>query len=146
MDELHGIFKNSFFWYGGSFVSNLDNRYDGVDMMEIQLEKTLFDLINTSYRNKREEAFIDFHEDNPEVYELFDQFCRDYISKGKTKISAAMIINRIRWEKEVMTSDDEFKISNNHQPYYAREWVKKNPQYKSFFNFKKVEGENERVI
>lgn len=115
-------------------------------MMEIQLERTLLDLMNTSYRNKREEAFIDFHEDNPEVYELFDQFCRDYISKGKTKISAAMIINRIRWEKEVMTSDDEFKISNNHQPYYARQCVKKNPQYKSFFNFKKVEGENERVI
>ena len=93
--------------------------------------------------NEKEEEFFKFHEENPGVYKLFNRFCYEYLDSGKEKISAAMIINRIRWEIDIHTTGDDLKINNNHQPYYARLWVRNNPAHKNLFNFKKVRGEED---
>ena len=64
--------------------------------------------------------FIDFHLDNPKVWELYLQFASDMVHHGHKKLSSEMLINRVRWETMFNTTDKQFKINNNHKPYYAR--------------------------
>ena len=49
-------------------------------------------------------------------------------------------IERIRWETAIQTSDPHLKINNNHRAYYARLWMKRNPEHKGFFRTRVVAG------
>ena len=78
--------------------------------------------------------FKKFHEENPQIYRLFKKFAYTAIGKGHNRLSSEMIINRIRWETEVETSDPCYKINNDYKPFYARMFMAENPQYQNFFN------------
>ena len=52
--------------------------------------------------------FIDFHLDNPKVWELYLQFASDMVHHGHKKLSSEMLINRVRWETMVNTTDKQF--------------------------------------
>ena len=39
-----------------------------------------------------------WHKDNPHVYELFEKFTMQAINRGHNRLSAWLIVNRIRWE------------------------------------------------
>jgi hypothetical protein len=78
-----------------------------------------------------------YHQKNPEVWEYFVKFTMDRINRGFKKYSARGVFHRIRWETAFPTEDPQgkgFRISNNHSPYYAREFMKRYPQYQGFFN------------
>ena len=64
--------------------------------------------------------FIDFHLDNPRVWDLYLSFATDMVHLGHKRLSSEMLINRVRWETMVDTTDKKFKINNNHKPFYAR--------------------------
>lgn len=83
--------------------------------------------------NPMEAAFWKFHRENPHVYTLFDRFTRRAIAAGRTRLASKLICERIRWETAVETRGEEFKINNNHMPYYARLWMRNNPRYAGFF-------------
>ena len=69
------------------------------------------------------ERFEEFHRDNPQVWRLWIRFALDMIRAGHDVLSCQLIVERIRWETDVVTrSDDPFKINNNHRPFYARMW------------------------
>ena len=82
-----------------------------------------------------------WHNKNPHVYELFERFTMGAISKGHTRLSAWLVVNRIRWETTVETSGSDFKISNDYIAYYARLFHAQNPEYDGFFVTKKMKGE-----
>jgi hypothetical protein len=63
------------------------------------------------------------------------------VNKRRKKISHWLIINRIRWEVYVLTTGEDFKISNNFIAFYARHWRKTYPRYKELFNIKRMIGE-----
>lgn len=84
-----------------------------------------------------QQQFDDYHGANPEVYELFKQFAFSAISTGRQVFSVATIIERIRWEANVMIDrTDEFKINNNHKPFYARKFMEDYPEYAGFFRIR----------
>lgn len=84
--------------------------------------------------NNLEAAFWRFHFANPSVYELFDQFTRQSLKAGRKNFSATIVFERIRWATMVETVDSpDFKVSNNHRPYYARLWMRNNPEHEGFF-------------
>lgn len=89
--------------------------------------------------NKNAEAFEAFHATNPHVYRLFDQFTRMVIARNYNHHSARDIIHRIRWETSITTGDTEFKINDHHSPYYARLWMKNNPEHDGFFQLRRVD-------
>lgn len=101
---------------------------------ELQGEDTLNQLPLFENR-KRFEAFKKFHAANPEVFVLFRRFARQAKDKGGRKyFGARMIAERIRWYTAVETnSDEEFKLCNNHIPYYARLLMLKYTEFDGFF-------------
>mgnify|MGYP006430919733 FL=1 len=83
----------------------------------------------------------EWHKENPHVYALFERFTLRAISKGKTRLSAWLVVNRIRWETDVETSGDDFRISNDWIAFYARLFMALNPQYDGIFVTKKMKRE-----
>ena len=87
-------------------------------------------------------AFNKFDKDNPHVWNYFVQFAFQAIDRGHKHLSTKLIIERIRWEIYMTTiSDDEFKICNNHTPYYARKWNREYPIYSTFFEIRRVDSD-----
>ncbi len=99
-------------------------------------------------RNAREARFVKFHQEYPIVYNLWDRFTREAISKGMKKIGAALIMERIRWETSIAIEDarpdgKKLKLNDHHKAYYSRLWMKNNPEHKGIFNTRGVEGDND---
>jgi len=74
--------------------------------------------------------------ENPEVYKLFCKFTLQAAARGHKRLSAWMIVNRIRWETSVVTSGNDYKVSNDFIALYARKFMKEHPQYEGFFSLK----------
>lgn len=87
--------------------------------------------------NRKEQlrqAVKDYHEKHPEVFKLFDQFTRDRIKLGFKNYGAMAIFQRIRWELDKPEyQNHDFKINNNYSAFYARAWMKLNPEHDGFF-------------
>ena len=49
----------------------------------------------------------------------------------------------IRFNRDLYTTDDDFKINNNHIPFYVRLLVLEYPAYKKFFKMKSGRFVNE---
>ena len=69
---------------------------------------------------------------NPEVYEMFKRFTFQAINRGHKNLSSEMIVNRIRWETDVMTTDKDYKINNDYKPFYSRLFMAEHKQYENF--------------
>ena len=77
--------------------------------------------------------FLEFHRENPRVYELFSRFTHEAIARGHEHYSADAIVHRIRWHTSVETAGDDYKINNNYRVFYGRLWCQKNPGHSDFF-------------
>ena len=87
------------------------------------------------------QGFEQFNKENPHVFKAFEEQALNAINKGRTKISAKMIINWIRWNEFLRTSDLNFRINDAYQSYYARHFIKKYPQYSGVFELRKLRNE-----
>ena len=87
------------------------------------------------------EGFMDFHKENPQIYREFKKQAFRAILNDKKKISAKLIINFIRWNHYLNTTDENFKINDAYQSYYARLFVAEFPEHESLFNFRKLRNE-----
>ena len=82
------------------------------------------------------DVFANFHHRNPHVYDMFESFTLQLIGAGHRRGSAEMIINRMRWETALETTEIQFKINNNYKPLYARMFAFLNPEHEKFFSFR----------
>ena len=96
----------------------------------------------TSHYDELKSKWWEWHKKNPQICELLDKFTFHAINKGHKKMSAWMIINRVRWETSVVTYGNPFKISNDYISMYARYFMHRYPQYKGFFRTKTIYGEH----
>ena len=87
------------------------------------------------------QRWLDWHAANPNVYELFKQFAFEAIDRGHRRLSAWLVVNRIRWETTVETNGGDFKLSNDFIAYYARLFMDEFPQHRGFFRTKQLKGE-----
>jgi hypothetical protein len=90
--------------------------------------------------NTERQRWLEWHAANPHVYDLFKRFTFEAIDRGHRKLSAWLIVNRIRWETTVETMGGDFKISNNFIAYYARLFMDEHPEYRGFFRTKPLKG------
>ena len=89
----------------------------------------------------RKEDFLEWHKANPKVWEYFEKISLEAVNKGRKRISHWLIINRIRWEVNIVTTGEDFKITNDYIAFYARLWKDKHPEHKDLFKIKRMEGE-----
>ena len=76
----------------------------------------------------------EFHQQHPQVWELFHRFTMDRINRGFEHYSVNAIFERIRWETDQSASEPaEFKLNNNFRAFYARRWMKMHPEHDGFF-------------
>lgn len=89
------------------------------------------------------DGFKKFHQENPNVFTAFEQEALNAIAKGRTKLSAKNIINVIRWNGSLNTTDANFKINDAFQSHYARLFIEKHPSYESYFELRKLRSEED---
>ncbi len=77
-----------------------------------------------------------FHRRNPGVFKSFRDNALRMKACGRKRYSAWAIINKVRWDYDLKTEGDEFKINNNHIALYARYMIHKHPEFKGFFNLR----------
>lgn len=87
------------------------------------------------------EGFTKFNRDNPHIFKAFERQALHAISKGRTKISAKLIINWIRWHEFLESNDKNFKINDAFQSYYARYFIQIHPEHTEVFEFRKLRNE-----
>lgn len=95
-----------------------------------------------------QEAFEDFHRENPHVYKKFVELSFRAINKGKKKISFKMIMNVIRWEHYLETNEQtdlflngqktKFKINDAYGSRYARIFAKDYPEHSEKIELRKL--------
>jgi hypothetical protein len=89
-----------------------------------------------SSKSDRYKNFIKYHQENPQIWQVFEKFCLDAIKRGHNKLSAEFIVNIIRWETRVSATDDDFKINNTYKPFYSRLFLQTHPNLKTFFELR----------
>jgi len=89
------------------------------------------------------QKFLEYHKANPRVYKYFKTYALNMIGKGKRKYGARTICELIRWNHDINSdrNSSDFKLSNNHVPFYARLFVEDHPEHDGFFRTHKGQGE-----
>ena len=77
--------------------------------------------------------FWAFHQENPQVFELFKRFTEEMRGTGRKRYGVKSIAERIRWHFATTSRSDEFKMNNNYVSCYARLLILNDPELKDFF-------------
>lgn len=88
-----------------------------------------------------EEAFQELQQNSPGLFVAFEKEALRAINHGRTRLSAKLIINTIRWNRYVEHGDESFKINDAFQSRFARWFEKKYPMYAGMFNMRKLRSE-----
>ena len=86
-----------------------------------------------NFVSSNERAFLEFHQANPEVYGEIVNAARRLKSTGRDVYGINSLIEVVRWHRNLSTRGDEFKINNNHAPFYSRLIMKREPDLRGFF-------------
>lgn len=92
------------------------------------------------YRKDTLEDFKKFHTNNPQVFEEFKRLSYQIKATGRKKYSSKMIINALRWEYDLKSTDGEFKINDKFQSLYGRLLAYQDPEFEYFFEFRMRDG------
>jgi hypothetical protein len=98
--------------------------------------------IDAVHKKDQEEAFKEFHANNPQVYELFRRFTFQAIDAGRRDFGAKAVVERIRWSTMVETKGDIFKINNNYTSWYARMFMNDHPEHYGLFQTREAAADH----
>jgi|TARA_R110002072_G_scaffold127164_1_gene264408 hypothetical protein len=94
------------------------------------------------YEMMRESAlgrdWVTWHNRNPQFFTLFERFTNEAISRGHNNLSGWLIANRVRWETNIVTRGNEYKIKNDFIALFARLFMVRHQQYIGFFRTKRM--------
>lgn len=73
--------------------------------------------------------FKEFHLDNPHVILELEALISDRFARGQYKTGIGAAFEVLRWQKELTTSGDQFKLNNDLRSFYARLLLRRNPKW-----------------
>jgi hypothetical protein len=80
------------------------------------------------------DRWAEWDDANPEFYSLFEKFSLEAAAAGHRRLSAWLVVNRIRWERQVHCGiKQDFAIPNDFIALFARKFMKYHPQHEGFF-------------
>ncbi len=91
------------------------------------------------------EKWWEYHCANPQVWEKFVDYTFELIQAGHSRGSSKSVFERIRWHSQIETTGTQFKLQNDHTPYYARLFHARYPRHEGFFELREVK-ENENAM
>lgn len=86
----------------------------------------------TLFRTTRFEQWAQFHRENPHVWDVFLAMTRRAVASGR-KVGARCVWERMRWELDIETQADDFRLNDHLVPYYARLVMLRNPELDGYF-------------
>lgn len=87
---------------------------------------------------KLERAFWEFHNKNPEVYQLLVFFAKEWGDYHR-RCSIQLLYERVRWQMNVQVkATDVFKLNNNHTAFYSRLIEEREEGMKGFFRMRRM--------
>lgn len=84
--------------------------------------------------------FVDFHLKNPHVYEAFTKLANQMRQTGKKQYGARTIVEIIRWQIDLKTTDNVFRFNNDFSPLYARLLMAADPNFVDFFELRRMKS------
>ncbi len=87
--------------------------------------------------------FVKFHQKNPHIYALFNQFAEQMVNTGRPYYSATAVWGRMRWDVNLEYTDEQFKLNDHLTPYMARWWLDHHPERKDFFKLRRLKNGGE---
>lgn len=86
-----------------------------------------------------DDAFEAFHRDNPQVYVAFKRFVLEARLAGVSRLSADMLLHRVRWDSMIATAGSGgFKINNNFSSRYVRKFCEDFPHLAYLFEVRQL--------
>jgi hypothetical protein len=80
----------------------------------------------------------------PHIYEKFRELALVKLNAGFKKYSARTIVERMRWDYELPTTGDPFKINDDFVPIYARLLIYHEPRFTDFFELRQVRSQGQK--
>lgn len=80
-------------------------------------------------------AFDKFHAENPEVFEAMITYARALRRAGHERLSIALLAERVRWDRLISTTGDQYKLNNNFKAVYVR-LLDEMPEFKGRFTLR----------
>jgi hypothetical protein len=105
-------------------------------------DSDLFSAIDGGTPDCMADRFKQFHRDNPRIYDYFAEFTMQALEQGYKFFGARMIWEKIRWEVHVVTkSSDGLKMNDHYVPFYARMFMRLNPQHGEVFATRRAQAD-----
>lgn len=90
-----------------------------------------------SQREANRRACQKFHDEHPEVWELFSKFTLNRIALGYKNYAVGAIWERIRWETDGGGDGvAEFKLNDHYRAFYSRWFMEAFPEHNGFFRIR----------
>lgn len=108
--------------------------------MEIREQAVLYGLpYDTPEERTTAERFLEFHADNPWVYDKLVALGREMLSSGHKRIGMKMLFEVVRWTSAVRSGPKSgWKLNNNFTQLYSRLIMSQEPDLGGAFEIRKV--------
>ncbi len=78
--------------------------------------------------------------ESPEAFSYFERFALDAVAAKRTRFSADMIFNRIRWYTTVELGQGDFRLNDHYRTLFARLFAIIHPEHADLFEFRERNG------
>ena len=101
-----------------------------VSVDSVQLELVLAPLVHPVYEltMSNAEKFAAFHAANPHVADALEALAAQKLAV-RQKVGIASLYERLRWEADIQTIGDSYRLNNNHRAYYTRLLEERHPEW-----------------
>lgn len=85
-----------------------------------------------------QEQFDEFHRLNPSVLDNLERLTADYLRRGRQRVGIGMLFEVLRWQHDLATSGDPFKLNNNYRSRYVRLMLARHPEWEAAFQTRQL--------
>lgn len=98
--------------------------------------------LSLSFARDTAQAFEEFHEANPRVYETLVRLAREWVARtGQRRVGIKSLYEVARWQIQLETTDGTFKLDNSFTAYYARLIDEQEPDLSGLFEFRRSQAD-----
>ena len=82
--------------------------------------------------------FEEFHRANPFVYDELVKLAEQYQRRGYSHIGIGHLVEIVRWQRNMATVGDDFKLNNNFRSRYVRLLIEQRPDLAPMFETREL--------